>query len=70
MNFNFSFSTLKAAYLLIGWGIGVEIAFLVCAVILDMYGVERMTGYASRVEVNVYYISVLLFGGIGLLVSF
>ncbi len=70
-----SFSSLKAGCLLTGIGLGLLVGFIITTSV----GMDNMIGvtndgwrswYHSDVSGTVYGASVLLFGGIGLLVSF
>ena len=71
-----SFSSLKAGCLLTGIGLGLLVGFLISTVLAvgggdDLFLSDGWRGwYRSDVAGTVYGASVLLFGGIGLLVSF
>jgi len=67
---NFSFSALKIGSMMAGIGLGLLIAFFICLGISHSGGIPD-SGWGHREYVSVVYgASVLLFGGIGLLVAF
>lgn len=67
LGFNFSFSSLKIGCLLTGVGLGLLVGFLISSTYID-FGMEN---WARRELIStVYGASVLLFGGIGLIVAF
>ena len=66
----FSFSALKSGCLLVGLGVGIFVAFLICSLGFDLYTTGDVTYQAVRLETVIYSASVLLFGGIGLLAAF
>ena len=67
---SFSFSALKGGCLLIGLGLGIFIAFLICSLGFDLYAPGNDSFLNMKIETVIYSASVLLFGGIGLLAAF
>ena len=62
---NFSFSSLKAGCLLAGIGLGVLVGFIISVSLTDF----NLDGRRELIS-TVYGASVLLFGGIGLIIAF
>ena len=69
---NVSFSALKFGCLFAGLGLGLLVAYLICATTLEGYvDVSRNSNWEYRETISVIYgACVLLFGGIGLLSAF
>lgn len=67
---NISFSALKIGCLLAGMGLGLLIGFSLCAIIIPGYIAGGYRGNQYEMVGLVYGASVLLFGGIGLLIAF
>lgn len=68
---NASFSALKTGSLLMGIGLGLLVAFLICALSIENYLTDSKTFYKFDDMIAVIYAaSVLLFGGLGLVVAF
>ena len=69
---NASFSALKFGCLFVGLGLGLLVAYLICATTLEGYvDVSRNSNWEYRETISVIYgACVLLFGGVGLLTSF
>ena len=69
---NVSFSALKFGCLFAGLGLGLLVAYLICATTLEGYvDVSRNSNWEYRETISVIYgACVLLFGGVGLLTSF
>jgi len=69
---NVSFSALKFGCLFVGLGLGLLVAYLICATTLEGYvDVSRNSNWEYRETISVIYgACVLLFGGVGLLTSF
>ena len=69
---NVSFSALKFGCLFVGIGLGLLVAYLICATTLEGYvNVSRNSNWEYRETISVIYgACVLLFGGVGLLTSF
>ena len=69
---NLSFSALKFGCLFVGIGLGLLVAYLICATTLEGYvDVSRNSNWEYRETISVIYgACVLLFGGVGLLTSF
>ena len=68
---NVSFSALKIGSLLIGIGLGLLVAFLICTLSYENYLTDREVYFNFNDPVAlVYGASVLLFGGLGLVVAF
>lgn len=69
---HFSFNALKAGCLLAGIGLGLLIAFIIVATLsVSMQTLDVDNGWFGRQLIGtVYGASVLLFGGIGLIVAF
>ncbi len=64
----FSFSALKSGCLMIGIGLGLLIAFLVCSFAFPNYSTSRETAWHVKQQASlVYGACVLFFGGIGLI---
>lgn len=67
---NFSFSALKIGSMMAGIGLGLLVAFFICLGVENNGGMPD-SGWGHREYASVVYgASVLLFGGIGLLVAF
>lgn len=69
---NVSFSALKFGCLFAGLGLGLLVAYLICATTLEGYvDVSRNSNWEYRETISVIYgACVLLFGGIGLISAF
>lgn len=64
---NFSFSSLKAGCLLSGIGLGLLVAFIISSTYTDL----NFSDWGQREMIStVYGASVMLFGGIGLIIAF
>jgi len=64
------FSTLKIACLLLGVGLGLLIGYFICLNSVAGYNTMELKNNAFEISGVVYGASVLLFGGLGLLVAF
>ena len=67
---NGAFGTLKIACLLLGIGAGLLIGYFICLNSLAGYSTMDLQHNAYEISGVVYGASVLLFGGLGLLVAF
>ena len=67
---NGTFGTLKIACLLLGIGAGLLIGYLICLNSIAGYSTMDLQHNAYEISGVVYGASVLLFGGLGLLVAF
>jgi len=67
---NSIFSTLKIACLLLGVGTGLLIGYFICLGSIAGYNTMDLQHNAGEISGVVYGASVLLFGGLGLLVAF
>lgn len=66
-----SYTSLKAALLLIGLGLGLLLAFVISSYWQSTIPFESRMAFQVRETINIIYgASVLLFGGLGLLLSF
>ena len=66
---NISFSALKIGSLLVGMGLGLLIGFFLCINTIPGYTSQHL-GRPHGIPELIYGASVLLFGGIGLLIAF
>jgi len=66
----FNFGTLKVASLLLGVGLGLLIGYFICIYSVAGYHSQEWNYTVSQSVGVVYGASVLLFGGLGLLVAF
>lgn len=64
------FGTLKIACLLLGIGLGLLVGYLICFNTVYGYNSMNLQNNAYEVSGIIYGASVLLFGGLGLLVAF
>jgi hypothetical protein len=67
---NSIFSTLKVACLLLGVGLGLLVGYFICLNSIAGYSSMDLHNNAYEISGVVYGASVLLFGGLGLLVAF
>jgi len=67
---NSTFSTLKIACLLLGVGLGLLVGYFICLGSIAGYSTMELQHNAYEISGVVYGASVLLFGGLGLLVAF
>ena len=67
---NGAFGTLKIACLLLGIGAGLLIGYFICLDSIAGYSNMELRNSANEISSVVYGASVLLFGGLGLLVAF
>ena len=67
---NSMFATLKIACLLLGVGLGLLIGYFICLNSVAGYSTMELQHNAYEISGVVYGASVLLFGGLGLLVAF
>jgi len=67
---NGAFGTLKIACLLLGIGAGLLIGYFICLNSIAGYSNMELRNSANEISSVVYGASVLLFGGLGLLVAF
>ena len=67
---NGAFGTLKIACLLLGIGLGLLIGYTICLDTIAGYSNMELRNSANEISSVVYGASVLLFGGLGLLVAF
>jgi len=67
---NGAFGTLKIACLLLGIGAGLLIGYFICLNSIAGYSTMDLQHNANEISGVVYGASVLLFGGLGLLVAF
>jgi len=67
---NSTFSTLKIACLLLGVGLGLLVGYFICLGSIAGYSTMDLRNNANEISGVVYGASVLLFGGMGLLVAF
>ena len=67
---NGTFGTLKIACLLLGIGAGLLIGYFICLNSIAGYSTMNLQNNANEISGVVYGASVLLFGGLGLLVAF
>jgi hypothetical protein len=67
---NSIFSTLKIACLLLGIGLGLLVGYFICLNTIAGYNIMELRNNAHEISGVVYGASVLLFGGLGLLVAF
>jgi len=67
---NGAFGTLKIACLLLGIGAGLLIGYFICLNSIAGYSNMELRNSANEISGVVYGASVLLFGGLGLLVAF
>lgn len=67
---NSIFSTLKIACLLLGVGFGLLAGYFICLNTINGYNTMDLRNNAHEISGVVYGASVLLFGGLGLLVAF
>lgn len=67
---DFSFSTLKGGFLMLGIGLGLLIGFFICTMSSRSYLSGNADWSAQQIFGIVYGACVLLFGGLGLLVAF
>ena len=65
-----AFGTLKIACLLLGIGAGLLIGYFICLDSIAGYSNMELRNSANEISSVVYGASVLLFGGLGLLVAF
>ena len=65
-----AFGTLKIACLLLGIGAGLLIGYFICLNSIAGYSTMNLQNNANEISGVVYGASVLLFGGLGLLVAF
>lgn len=65
-----SFGTLKVACLLLGVGLGLLVGYFICLVSFPGYNQHNWDYGMSQITGVVFGASVLLFGGLGLLVAF
>ena len=66
----FSFGALKAGCLMIGVGLGLLVAFVICINTFPNYLEDSGSYGNTRISSIVYGSCVLLFGGLGLLIAF
>ena len=68
---NFSFSSLKVGCLLVGMGLGILVGYFICGLTIPNYfSLQDNYWQIDRLAALVYGASVLLFGGMGLIVAF
>jgi len=67
---NSTFSTLKIACLLLGVGLGLLVGYFICLGSIAGYNTMELRNNANEISGVVYGATVLLFGGLGLLVAF
>ena len=67
---NSIFNTLKVACLLLGVGLGLLIGYVICLNSIAGYSTTELHHNAYEISGVVYGASVLLFGGLGLVVAF
>ncbi|WP_455659574.1 DUF6249 domain-containing protein [Phocaeicola faecalis] len=68
---NFSFSALKLGCLFTGMGLGLLLGYVICASTIPGYITgDKLTYYQRSISELIYGASVLLLGGVGLLVAF
>ena len=68
---NKSYMALKAACLLLGLGLGLMIGFVIASTWASDIPLEERMSYQTRETISIIYgASILIFGGLGLLVSF
>jgi len=67
---NSTFGTLKIACLLLGVGLGLLVGYFICLGSIAGYSTMDLRNNANEISGVVYGASVLLFGGLGLLVAF
>ena len=65
-----AFGTLKIACLLLGVGLGLLVGYFICLSSVSGYSTMDLRNNAYEISGVVYGASVLLFGGLGLLVAF
>ncbi len=64
------FGTLKVASLLLGVGLGLLFGYLICYNTVSGYNSMKLLNEAYQISGIIYGASVLLFGGLGLLIAF
>ncbi|MDP4240085.1 MAG: hypothetical protein Q8904_11505 [Bacteroidota bacterium] len=64
------FSTLKIACLLLGVGLGLLVGYFICLNSVSGYATMELRNNAYEISGVIYGASLLLFGGLGLLVAF
>lgn len=67
---DFSFSTLKGGFLMLGIGLGLLVGFFICAMSSHSYLSDHVNWNAREAWGIVYGACVLFFGGLGLLIAF
>ncbi|MTK52209.1 MAG: hypothetical protein F8N35_01990 [Paludibacter sp.] len=66
----FNFGTLKVACLLLGVGLGLLVGYFICLNTIPGFNFESIGNQGYQASGVIYGASVLLFGGLGLLVAF
>ncbi len=67
---NFSFGALKAGCLLVGVGLGLLVGFIICINTMNGYYIGSENYEVKEIAGIVYGASVLIFGGLGLIIAF